>query len=201
MIAVVVLAAGSSQRMGQPKQLLSWPPGAFTTLLGHAVEVAWASAADQVVVVLGYQADAIMNQVLSLTRSSVRVVVNKEWRTGQASSLRAGVESATRDDAEAVVFVPCDQPGITPGLLNRVMAAYRTSGQPIVVPRYKDRRGPPVLFARPLFPALLRLAGDQGGRSLFDAYPDQIAWVDTRNDAWLVDVDTLADYEALRDGR
>jgi len=193
-IAVVVLAAGSSERMGRPKQLLPW---GTTTLLGHAVDVALASAADAIVVVLGCQADTIRGQVGNLSHRSVRVAVNEDWPTGLASSVRAGLAAAP--DAEAVVFLPVDQPRVTPALIDRVIATYRATGQPIVVPRYGDRRAPPVLFARPMFPALRRLTGDQGGRALFDTHADRIAWVDLdeRDAAWLADVDTPADYEAL----
>lgn len=191
MIAIVVLAAGSSERMGQPKQLLPWGQ---TTLLGHAVNVALASAADRVVVILGYQAETFRE---ALADRPMRVVINQEWATGLASSVRAGL--ATVPDAEAVVFLPTDQPRVTPALVDRVIATYRATGQPIVMLRCGDRRAPPALFARAMFPALQNLTGDQGGRALVDAHADQVAWVDLDEDdaACLADVDTPADYAVL----
>lgn len=190
MIPVIVLAAGAATRMGRLKQLLPWGP---TTLLGHAVDVARASTADQVIVVLGCQADALVGH---LAGQAVRVVVNEEWVSGLASSVRAGL--AAVPDAEAAVFLPVDQPRITPDLINQVIATYRASGQPIVVPRCAGRRAPPILFARAMFPALRSLTGDQGGRVLIDQYAGQVAFVELADATPLTDVDTPADYEALR---
>lgn len=191
MIAVIILAAGAAERMGRPKQLLPWTE---TTLLGHAVDVARRSVADQVVVVLGCQADLIRRTV---NMPGVCVVVNEEWPAGLASSVRTGL--AAVPNAAAVVFMPCDQPGITSDLVNRVIATHQTTGRPIVMVRCGNRRGPPALFARRLFPALQTLAGDQGGRQLLEMYPDQVAWVDLDESAaaCLADVDTPADYQAL----
>lgn len=183
--------------MGQPKQLLPWRQDE-TTLLGHAVDAALSSTADEVVVVLGYQADACRAAVSQSGFRPLRVVVNDEWSTGMASSVRAGL--GTVPDAEAVVFVPIDQPWITPALIDRVIAAHRATGQPIAMLRCGERRAPPALFARATFPALQELTGDQGGRALVDAYADRVAWVDLDEDeaSTLTDVDTPADYARFR---
>ncbi len=161
------------------------------------MDVARSAQVDRVVVVLGYQAETIAGQVAALSDGSVCVVVNPDWPAGLASSVRAGLAAVPQ--AAAVVFLPCDQPGVTPDLVNRVIAMHRATGQPIVMARCGDQRGPPALFARCMFPALQALAGDQGGRLLADACPDQVAFVDLdeAEAACLADVDTPADYAAL----
>ncbi|MBM3134653.1 MAG: molybdenum cofactor cytidylyltransferase [Chloroflexi bacterium] len=188
-VSAVVLAAGGGRRLGRLKQLLPW---GGQTMIEHVVDTVLASTVDEVVVVLGCQAAAVQ-QVL--TGRPVRVVVNAAWEEGLASSLRAGL-AALSPQAEAVLFVLGDQPRLTAQTIDRLLAHYRTTRCPIVVPVHRGRRGNPVLFARSLFPELLVLQGDVGGRVLLDKQRADIAEVDVGSEEILVDVDTLEDYEA-----
>jgi molybdenum cofactor cytidylyltransferase len=98
--------------------------------------------------------------------------------------------------AEAALFVLGDQPRLTAQTIDRLLAHYRATRCPIVAPVYRGRRGNPVLFARSLFPELLTLQGDVGGRVLLEKQRADIAEVDVGSDEILLDVDTLEDYEA-----
>ncbi len=188
-VSAVVLAAGGASRLGRLKQLLPW---GGQTMIEHVVDTVLASAVDEVVVVLGCQAEAVQP---ALAGRPVRGVVNTAWEEGLATSLRAGL-AAVSPQAEAALFVLGDQPRLTAQTIDRLLAHYRTTRCPIVVPVYRGRRGNPVLFACSLFPELLALQGDVGGRVLLEKQRAGIAEVDVGSDEVLMDVDTLEDYEA-----
>jgi molybdenum cofactor cytidylyltransferase len=190
-IAVIVLAAGASTRMpGHIKPLLPWRG---KTLIEHIVAMAQQSRAQQVIVVLGAHADAVRGVV---EKTGARVIVNSEWETGQASSIRAGLR-ALGPEIAAAIFLNADQPFVTSAMLDALMARYRQTGTPIIVSAFAGRRGNPALFARTCFADLQTLQGEQGGRVLFARYSVLAVEFD---DARLgMDIDTLDDYQlALR---
>ncbi len=162
-VAVVVLAAGESRRFGQLKQLQPWGNG---TLLTHAVDVALASRARPVVVVLGCQADACR---AALGDRPVTIVVNPDWAKGQSTSVRAGL-AALPENIGAVLFHLGDQPGVTPAVMDTLMARHATTLAPVVWPEYRGRRGNPTLFDRIAFPQLRVLTGDMGGKPVLMTY-------------------------------
>jgi len=184
----VILAAGASTRMGEPKQLL---PLDGRTLLRRTVDTVLASPAWPVVVVLGAHAPIIRPEV---ARLPVLVVDNPGWAEGRASSIRAGmgVLESFSLALEAALLVLCDQPGLSSEAIRRLAAAHRDSGKSIVAARYHDHPGPPALFARRHFHELLGLHGADGARSLFARHADQLVTVDLPELA--TDLDTPADY-------
>ncbi|MFQ6057848.1 MAG: molybdenum cofactor cytidylyltransferase [Anaerolineae bacterium] len=186
-VAAVVLAAGASQRFGQPKQLLPWGE---KTMLEHVVDVLLASPVHEVIVVLGAQAEAVG---AALGERPVRIVVNERWDGGLSTSVRAGL-GEVGPNAMAALFVLADQPGLTPDLVERLVERHRRTLGPIVAPVYKGRRGNPVLFDRALFPELAALQGDVGGRALIEKYPQRVERVEVESEAILLDVDTPEDY-------
>jgi molybdenum cofactor cytidylyltransferase len=190
MIAAVVLAAGTSSRMGRQKLLLPMEGG--RPLIRLSVEQVLAGGLDDVVVVLGRDADAVMG---ALAGMPVRPVVNPRYAEGQSTSLRAGLD-ALRPGTEAALIALGDQPLPEPELIRRLVAAHRQTRQPVVVPRYRDGRGNPVLFAAAVFDELRAVSGDQGGRGVVARDPGRVAEVAV--DAPMpADVDTWADYESL----
>lgn len=194
MIAGVLLAAGASRRLGRPKQLL---PLGGRPLLAHALGNALASGLDEVVVVLGHEADAIRTALApDLAAPRSRVVVNPRYAEGQATSVAAGVV-ALPPETEAALFLLGDQPGVRPETIDAVLAAFRAEPAPIVAPTYGGRIGNPVLFRRDLFSALTGLTGDEGARRLLRARPGDVRRVETGLPAPPPDVDTDDDYRAL----
>lgn len=191
-VTAIVLAAGASSRMGQPKPLLDW---GGKPLVRHIVEQVRAAGLEPIVV-LGCQAEQVR---LALEGSGARVVVNANWEQGMGSSLRAGLD-AVPDEAEAVVFVHVDQPRLTPELLAALVARFHASRAPIVLPAHGERRGPPVLFARALFGELAQVRGDEGGRGVIRKYASQVAIVPVQEPDVLDDIDTWQEYEeSVRD--
>ncbi len=189
-VSAVVLAAGCSERMGWPKQLL---PVNGTPMLVHVIDAILGAGIDEVVVVLGCAAERIAPVLAGLT---VSIVVNEAWPEGLASSVRTGLAAVT-PQAEAVVFAPADLPRLTAAAVRAVVQRYAATRRPIVVPVYAGRRGNPVLFARCLFAELGALRGDQGGRALLATHQADVEAVEVSDAGILLDVDTPGDYEAL----
>jgi molybdenum cofactor cytidylyltransferase len=188
-VAGVILAAGESRRLGRPKQLL---PVGEKTMVEHIMEVALSSPFQEVVVVLGHQAEKIR----PLLRG-VKVVVNEEWPQGLSSSLCAGLGTLS-PQFEACLFFLADQPKVTPQLVESLITRHRCTLAPIVAPRFRGQRGNPVLFARPLFPELLTLQGEEGGRSLIEKHSHLVEWVEVDSEEYFLDIDTLEDLRHLR---
>ena len=184
----VVLAAGGSKRMGTTKQLLPWRG---KPLVRHVAEKALATGLNPVVVVTGAAAEEVKNALAGL---AVEIVHNAGWETGQASSIRAGVQ-ALKDRCGAAVFLLSDMPQIPVNLIKAEFEIHQREAAAIIIPRVNGQRTNPVLFDQTTFVDLLALEGETGGRALFDRYP--LRWLDWADDQGLLDVDTLEDYEIL----
>jgi molybdenum cofactor cytidylyltransferase len=183
----LVLAAGSSRRLGQPKQLLPFGAG---TLLGHTLGVARASALDQVVVVLGAASAGVRSEV-DLT--GVTVTDSPAPEQGCSLSIGAGL-LALREDWTTLVLLLGDQPGVTPETVEALCAG--RSDAPVAVCQYDDGPGHPLAFARELAGELASLHGDRGVWKLLDRHGDAAARVPIAGPLPR-DVDTWDDYEAV----
>jgi molybdenum cofactor cytidylyltransferase len=190
-IAGIVLAAGRSSRLGRPKQLL---PVDGEPLIRQTLRHVLASSLDQVILVVGHEADEVRNAVAGLP---VICVFNPDAAAGQSTSVRSGI-AAVRPEVEAAVFILGDQPGLDPNVIDALIGAWRESRPPVVAPLYADRMGNPVLFDRRVFPELVLLEGDAGARPVVRAYQEsgELQLVPIAGAA-PPDVDTEADYEAL----
>ncbi len=187
-VAAIVLAAGESQRFGQPKQLL---PVGSKSMIQHVVDVALGSLLEPVIVVLGCRAPEVGE---SIADRPVQVVVNEKWRSGLSSSVQAGL-SAVKPEVNAVLFILADQPGVTTEVIARLVERYRETGASIVVPTHRGRRGNPVLFDRSLFAELMEVKGDQGGRQVIIQHEGELEEVEVRTEAIFTDIDTADDYQ------
>lgn len=191
MIAGVVLAAGTSSRLGRPKQLLVYRG---RPLVQHAVDAALDAGLDEVVVVLGHEADAVHDALELPSRG--RVVVNPDYAEGQSTSLRTGLDDLGGDARAAVVLLG-DQPGVGADEVRAVVERYEGTGGPVVRARWEGRPGHPVLFDRSVWDALTEVTGDVGARDLLREHPDWVVPLDFGRPP-PPDVDTEADYERLR---
>lgn len=195
----IILAAGSSTRMGRPKQLL---PLQERPLLQHVLDAAVASCLDEIIVVLGHRAAEVCTAIKCPAR--VRLVVNTEYAEGQSTSLRAGLRAASPHAAAAAVLLG-DQPRVTAPLIDAVAAAFLTSTACVVRPVYSassDRRVPghPVFLARRVWQEVDELRGDQGARALLAAHPEWLLEVPVEGDP-PGDIDTWEDYRSASGAR
>jgi len=184
-VAAIILAAGEARRFGSPKQLLDWQG---QPLLRHVVLQALAAPVAEIVVVLGAHARRVAPVVHGLP---VTLMVNRAWRQGMSASVKAGLRAA-RVAPDAAIFLLADQPLVAPELIRRIIQTHAVTGAAIVAPRVGRRPGNPVLFARALFPALLQVTGDQGGRAVMRAYEERVHWLDADERA-AFDIDAPAD--------
>ncbi len=188
---VIILAAGESSRLGSPKQLLVY---SGATLLQHSIEVAQSSDAGLVIVVLGANADLISDE---LKNTTVKIVINSEWKEGMASTIRYGLQTLVElnPKVETVILMVADQPFVTVELLNNLMDLNRKDQRSIVASKYGDTFGTPVLFTKRFFSELLELTGDVGAKSLVRKYLNEAAFVPfPKGD---IDIDTMDDYSNL----
>jgi len=184
----LVLAAGGSRRLGEPKQLLPYGTG---TLLDHTLDTARASGFDQLVVALGGSSDEIRAKV---DLSGADVVDNPDFGEGCSSSIAAGLD-AVDPHSELLVLMLGDQPGVTPETV-RTLIAGCDSDTLLAACRYDDGRGHPLAFSRSLFGDLRDLHGDKAVWKLMDRRFDEVVEVRVPGPVPR-DVDTREDYEAV----
>lgn len=187
-VAGVILAAGGSRRFGRPKLLEPWKG---VPLVRYAVGAAFAGGLAPVVVVLGDFADELE---AALDGLPLQCVVNQNWESGQSSSLRLGLEAA-RPRVEAAMFLLGDMPLVEAELIRAIRSAHASSLASIVQPVAEGKPGNPVLFDRSTFSALARIAGDQGGRAIFDMFDLLTVDADSRE---FFDLDTTGDLDWLK---
>jgi len=191
---IIILAAGSSSRLGTAKQLL---PYAGTTLLQHCLQTAIASSANPIVVVLGAHANAIQENIKNTT---AHVMINEEWQEGMASSIRCGIQALSKinPNVEGVILVVCDQPFVSTSLLNNLMITHQNTRKPIVACSYENTFGPPVFFHKSIFPELLLLKGDKGAKNIVKQHAGEMEAILFPEGN--IDIDTADDYQRLSDG-
>jgi CTP:molybdopterin cytidylyltransferase MocA len=189
-IGAIVLAAGASSRMGEPKQLL---PLGGRPLVVRTVDALLASTVWPVVVVVGAHHDRVRPL---LARHPVLISENAAWSEGLASSIRAGIGTLQEfsRDLDAALVTLCDQPAFSAEIVARLIATMNDSGRSIVAARYGGRWGVPALFRREHFGTLAALTGEAGARDFLNRDPDGVTGVELPELA--IDVDTPGDYQA-----
>jgi molybdenum cofactor cytidylyltransferase len=186
-VGAILLAAGSSSRLGQPKQLLTFRGKTFVRL---SVEAAIEAGCSPAIAVIGRDRDRIARELRDLP---IEIVWNQNWESGLGGSIRAGVEAARNCDA--VVILACDQPHVDAALLRRLIETHSSTGKAIVPSAYAGTLGIPALFGWSFFHALLSLGDEEGAKPIVVAHPGEVAGVDFP--AGAVDIDTPEDYGNL----
>ena len=191
-VSAVILAAGTSSRMGQAKQLLALGE---STVLAHTLAHVRAAALHEIILVLGASAESIRRRLPS--PHELKIVVNPDYQQGIASSLRTGL-TAVDPSSDAALIILGDQPFLRPQTLDRIVDEYRRSQAQIVIPMYQGQRGNPVLLDRSVFAEVMTLEGDVGSRAIFANHLDGIVNVEVEDKGILLDLDEPADYERLK---
>jgi len=185
---IIILAAGNSSRLGQPKQLLDYQG---KTLLRHTVEQALA-VSSRVIVITGSENSGIEKET-----GSALTVQNENWQEGMASSIHKGLNEmmVTYPETENILITVCDQPHIDASVLSELIKKSYSSGKGIMASHYSGTLGTPVLFSRSYFNDLLQLSGQEGAKKLLVKYRDDVGQVIFEKGS--VDIDTPEDYQKL----
>jgi molybdenum cofactor cytidylyltransferase len=185
----LILAAGGSTRLGQPKQLLDFNG---ETLAHATVRAAREGGCDPVCAVTGHQRAEVEETVKDL---GPRLVHNEDWRQGIGSSIRLGV-NAMKEKASALLILVCDQPAVSADLIRLIIRRHEETGLPIVASAYAGTLGIPALFDRACFPELLEIGDSHGAKPLILRDPSRVATVDFPEGE--IDLDSPADLENWR---
>ncbi len=183
----VILAAGASTRLGQPKQILLYRGEA---LVKRSAAAALAAGCQPVIVVTGATAAEIASSLRGL---QVELLANENWRRGLGTSIRVGLAQVA--DCDAVLLLVCDQPAVDADHLRRLIARQEETGQPMIASHYSGTAGVPALFTRACFSDLQSIADHAGAKTLLQQRPEAVATVDFP--AGALDIDTPADLSSL----
>jgi|SRR5215217_1842232 len=189
-IGIIILAAGNSSRLGEPKQLLVFQN---KTLLRHIAEIAVEIAGEKAILVTGSSAALIENEVSGLP---CQTVFNAHWQEGMASSIVKGVTALNEryPDISGCIIAVSDQPFVTAEIFQNLIAEVN-SGAAIVASSYGDTLGTPAFFSKSYFDQLLQLKGSEGAKKLFLAHQANVRTVPFP--LGTVDIDTQEDYKNL----
>lgn len=217
--AAIILAAGSSSRMGNGRHKLLLMLDE-RTVLAHVIEAALASQARPIVVILGHEAWKVRAVVAAyMAQQDITVVENPDYLLGMSTSMRVGVATLlegksakvgqrmgqdedkekgqgeqSQFDADSALIMLGDQPLITAQVIDLLISARKTSGKPIVASLYDGKRGSPTLFAASLFAELMEVSGDEGGRTVLERHREEVEYVELGDVAASYDVDTWEAY-------
>lgn len=194
-VAAIVLAAGSSARMGGTNKLFAEIDG--LPIVVRVVDALRSSKARPIIVVTGYEASKTEEL---LSGAPIQFVHNPDFESGLSSSLRRGL-SALPKESEAVLICLGDMPRLKATHVDELIDAFDpTRGRAICVPTWHQQRGNPVLWARNLVPEMMELSGDHGANRLFERHRKILHYVEMGDAGVLLDVDTPEDLKAFRSG-
>lgn len=187
MLDGIIMAAGYARRMGTNKLLL---PFRGKSILEHTMDTVLQCGFRQIILV-GREAD-----VLSLgEKKGIKTVRNDFAHLGQSQSIRLGLQQSL--DSEGYMFFAGDQPFLDVETIVEMIERFQLNPQSIVLPRYKEQKGSPVIFPRRFRQGLMALEGDTGGREIIKNHPECIQYMDIHNPRFLWDIDTLEDYKKI----
>ncbi len=203
--AAIILAAGTSSRMsgGQHKLLL---PLGDRPVLAHVLDAALASQARPIILVLGHQAAQVRAHLATYTGNpEISILDNPDYTQGMSTSMKLGIQAlinygyrnCEEGEVNSALFLTGDQPLLTGQIIDSIIKEYRRSGKRIVAPLYRGQRGNPVLFDGEMFPELLQVSGDEGGRSVLKQHPGDVATVEIEHVEASYDVDTWEAYQQV----
>ena len=196
MITALVPAAGLSRRLGLNKLLLSFKG---KPLIAHAVDTLLASAVDEIIVVLGHEANQVR---ATIAEKRVSFVENRDYHGGLGSSVRAGFAAIPLHTTAIMIYL-ADQPLLEPEDVNFLIRAFSEAvktNKNIVVPLFRGQRGNPVIVNSSYQASILAIAGEIGCRRVIKQNPDQVLTVEMETDHVVRDIDTMEDYERLLAG-
>jgi molybdenum cofactor cytidylyltransferase len=189
-LAAVILSGGASRRMGSPKALVEWKQKTFAERL---IEATRHPRVGITRIVVGAHQDEIRRKRIADPND---IVLNANWRSGQLSSIQAGIRSLPPGGTSGMILCPVDHPMVFSPLLAQLIDEFDSSGKPIVLPKYHGRRGHPVIFRASLYEELLDASDDVGARQVVWAHADEVLEVPTDQEGVVININ---DRKALEE--
>ena len=189
MLSAILLAAGESKRMGEPKQLM---PLSKHTLLEQAIDNLLNSSVDETIVVVGHKAEEITRAIAT---KPVKIMFNPNYRQGMSTSIVAGL-ILVDPKSQAVMLALGDQPLVESRTMNQLIDAFNSHDKGIAVPTHRGKRGHPIIFNIKYKAELLELEGDIGGREIIRQHPDDVLEVAVDSASVISDINTRDDYQS-----
>jgi len=188
MICAIVLAAGCSSRMGTQKLLLPFGQG---TVISHIVNQLLKSKVTKTYVVVGHKSEQIIEE---LSDKPITIVHNPEYKSGMLSSVRAGIRDLPQE-CDAVLIALGDQPSITTNLIDEIIRYFSVTDKKIIVPKYNDKRGHPILFSNIFKNEILTNFDDVGLRGILRAHDNDVYEMNVTDCSVISDMDYPQDYQ------
>ncbi|MCX8118969.1 MAG: molybdenum cofactor cytidylyltransferase [Desulfobacterota bacterium] len=188
-VSAILLGAGRSHRMGRDKLSLPW---GRETIFQRCLRTLLRSEVEEVILVVNDRTRKQIDGNL-WKEKKVRVALNPHPQKGMSSSIRCGVKSVS-PRSKGILIALGDQPSLKSRTVRALVEAFETKQDKIIVPIFKGRRGHPVIFPMRFKGELLRLKGDEGGRSILKRYAAEVHEVKVRSAGVLQDIDTWEDY-------
>jgi len=193
--AGIILAAGMSQRFGQPKQLLKLEN---KHLLEYVLNVALASRLAKVVLVLGHEHEKILHTLgVQTNLPRLQIAINRRYPDGQSRSLQAGLKMVHKE-FYSVMFLLGDQPRLQSSTIDSLLIRFWNSEKNICVPVHRGVRGNPTIFSRAMYCSLMAINGDIGARKIILENPEQVLSVEVGDPTEFVDIDSPADLAKIQ---
>ena len=189
MLSAILLAAGESKRMGEPKQLM---PLGKHTLLEQAIDNLLNSSVDETIVVVGHKAEEITRAIAT---KPVKIMFNPNYSQGMSTSIVAGL-ILVDPKSQAVMLALGDQPLVESRTMNQLIDAFNSHDKGIAVPTHRGKRGHPIIFNIKYKAELLELEGDIGGREIIRQHPDDVLEVAVDSASVISDINTRDDYQS-----
>lgn len=191
MTGIIILAAGNSSRLGQPKQLLRYKD---TTFLEYIIGEASVIKEAAVIVVTGANHELIEKEI---DASKIKIAFNPDWESGMSSSINTGLNKALQlfPEIEKCILAVCDQPFVSHSIFENLITEYHKTKKGIVASAYAETVGTPVLFAKEYFNELLRLKGQEGAKKIINRFLEDTASIPFEKGN--IDIDTEEDYNKL----
>ena len=188
---IVILAAGNSSRLGEPKQLLQFQG---KSLIRHIAEAALETVGGNVIVVTGSNAEAIETELKNLP---CKLAFNADWQEGMSASIKTGINALQShyQSVKGTILAVSDQPFVSAEVFNALIVNSEETEKGIVACRYSDSLGTPAFFSASYFPALFQLTGAEGAKKLFKRYADDVSAYAFPQGS--IDIDTQEDYKRL----
>jgi molybdenum cofactor cytidylyltransferase len=191
---IVILAAGNSSRLGEPKQLLQFQG---KSLIRHITTAALEIVGSNTIIVTGAHSGLIETELADLP---CQLVFNADWQEGMSASIKTGIHALPLQypDLKGAILAVSDQPFVSAAIFNALIRTFENTAKGIVASKYGDSLGTPAFFAASYFPALLQLTGAEGAKKLFKRYPDDVSVYPFPEGS--IDIDTQEDYKRLISG-